>query len=127
MGAVVGATAPELIGRLRELMPRAIFLIPGVGAQGGKAQDLGPAFRPGAAAALVSASRGIADDADPAAAAERLRATRSGTASGAPEREPRRAAYHRRAPLRTAQPPSHDESDRAAEPTATRGSPRSWP
>jgi orotidine-5'-phosphate decarboxylase len=74
MGAVVGATAPELIGRLRELMPRAIFLIPGVGAQGGQAQDLGPAFAPGAAAGLVSSSRGIAADPDPASAAGRLRA-----------------------------------------------------
>jgi len=82
MGAVVGATAPELIGRLRELMPRAIFLIPGVGAQGGRAQDLGPAFGPGAAAALVSVSRGIAADPDPAAAAERLR-TEVWDASGA--------------------------------------------
>ena len=36
MGAVVGATAPEHIGRLRSLMPRSIFLIPGVGAQGGR-------------------------------------------------------------------------------------------
>ena len=68
MGAVVGATAPRLIGRLREMMPRAIFLIPGVGAQGGSTQDLGAAFAPGAAAALVAASRGIAGDVDPAAA-----------------------------------------------------------
>jgi orotidine-5'-phosphate decarboxylase len=74
MGAVVGATAPKLIGRLRELMPRAIFLIPGVGAQGGKPGDLGAAFGPGRAAGLVAASRGIASDPEPAAAAERLRA-----------------------------------------------------
>jgi orotidine-5'-phosphate decarboxylase len=74
MGAVVGATAPQLIGRLRELMPRAIFLIPGVGAQGGRPADLGPAFAGSPAAGLVAASRGIAADPDPAAAAERLRA-----------------------------------------------------
>ncbi|MEK6277552.1 MAG: orotidine-5'-phosphate decarboxylase [Actinomycetota bacterium] len=73
-GAVVGATAPQLIGRLRELMPRAIFLIPGVGAQGGRPEDLGAAFAPGPASALVTASRSIAEDPDPAAAAERLRA-----------------------------------------------------
>jgi orotidine-5'-phosphate decarboxylase len=73
MGAVVGATAPELIGRLRELMPAAIFLIPGVGAQGGKPEDLGAAFGPGAAAALVAASRSIAGAEDPGAAAEQLR------------------------------------------------------
>ena len=41
VGAVVGATEPRHLARLRELMPRAIFLIPGVGAQGGRAADLG--------------------------------------------------------------------------------------
>ena len=74
MGAVVGATEPAHIARLRELMPRAIFLIPGVGAQGGRPEHLGDAFGPGPAAALVPASRSIAGDPDPAAAAERLRA-----------------------------------------------------
>lgn len=73
MGAVVGATAPEHIARLRELMPRAIFLIPGVGAQGGKPEDLGPAFTPGRAAALIAASRSIAGADDPGQAAEDLR------------------------------------------------------
>ena len=73
MGAVVGATAPQLIGRLRELMPRAIFLMPGIGAQGGEPKDLAPAFTPGPAAAVVPVSRGIVADPDPAAAAERLR------------------------------------------------------
>ena len=74
MGAVVGATEPEHIARLRELMPRSIFLIPGVGAQGGRPEPLGAAFAAGPASALVAASRGIAADPDPAAAAERLRA-----------------------------------------------------
>jgi orotidine-5'-phosphate decarboxylase len=74
MGAVVGATEPGLIAGLRELMPRAIFLVPGVGAQGGSPELLGAAFGPGPAAALVPASRSIGGDADPAAAAERLRA-----------------------------------------------------
>ncbi len=74
MGAVVGATAPEHIGRLRSLMPHSVFLIPGVGAQGGKPGLLGPAFSAGRAAALVAASRGIAAADDPAAAAEELRA-----------------------------------------------------
>jgi orotidine-5'-phosphate decarboxylase len=73
MGAVVGATEPAHIARLRELMPRSIFLIPGVGAQGGRPELLGAAFGPDPAAALVAASRGIAADPDPAAAAERLR------------------------------------------------------
>lgn len=73
MGAVVGATAPEHIARLRELMPRAMFLIPGVGAQGGRPEDLGAAFAPGPAAAMIAASRSIAGADDPAAAAEELR------------------------------------------------------
>lgn len=73
MGAVVGATEPRHFARMRELMPRSIFLIPGVGAQGGKPELLGAAFSAGRAAGLVAASRGIAADPDPAAAAERLR------------------------------------------------------
>lgn len=72
-GAVVGATEPRFIARLRELMPRAIFLLPGVGAQGGSTADLGPAFEPSPAAALVAASRSIVAADDPAAAAEALR------------------------------------------------------
>jgi len=74
MGAVVGATEPQHLARLRELMPRSVFLIPGVGAQGGRPELLGPAFAPGPASGLVAASRSIASDPDPGAAAERLRA-----------------------------------------------------
>ena len=83
VGAVVGATAPGHLLRLRELMPRAPLLLPGVGAQGGRVEDLAPAFAPGRAGGLISASRSIAsapalDGADPATAArreaERLRA-----------------------------------------------------
>ncbi len=59
VGAVTGATRPELLGRLRELMPRAVFLLPGVGAQGGRVEDLGAAFAPHPAAGLVTASRSI--------------------------------------------------------------------
>src|SRR5918995_2902503 len=58
-GAVTGATRPEHLSRLRELMPRAIFLLPGVGAQGGRVEDLGPAFAPHPAAGLLTASRSI--------------------------------------------------------------------
>ena len=84
VGAVTGATRPELLAELRELMPAAIFLLPGIGAQGGKPEDLGPAFAPHPAAGLVAASRSIVDahteaGGDPAfaaaAAAEALRAT----------------------------------------------------
>jgi orotidine-5'-phosphate decarboxylase len=75
VGAVTGATKPELLAELREQMPRAIFLLPGVGAQGGKAEDLGPAFAPHPAAGLVAASRSIVDahataGGDPALAAQ---------------------------------------------------------
>ena len=76
IGAVVGATAPDRLERMRELMPHAIFLLPGVGAQGGRVQDLAAAFAPGPAGGLVSASRGIvaayrAQGGDPAQSARR--------------------------------------------------------
>jgi orotidine-5'-phosphate decarboxylase len=83
VGAVVGATAPEHVARMRERMPHAPFLLPGIGAQGGRVEDMAPAFAPGRAGGLVSASRSIASaheatGAAPAAAAraeaERLRA-----------------------------------------------------
>ncbi len=84
VGAVVGATQPAHLSRARELMPHAMFLLPGVGAQGGRVEDLAPAFAPGPAGGLVSASRSIAGaylatGGDPATAAraeaERLRET----------------------------------------------------
>jgi len=84
VGAVTGATAPEHLARMRELMPRTPFLLPGIGAQGGDVGALAPAFAPGRAAGLVSASRSIAGagearGGDPAQAAraeaERLRET----------------------------------------------------
>jgi orotidine-5'-phosphate decarboxylase len=61
VGAVTGATAPEHLARMRELMPRAPFLLPGVGAQGGDVRTLAPAFAPGRAGGLVTASRSIAN------------------------------------------------------------------
>jgi orotidine-5'-phosphate decarboxylase len=82
VGAVVGATEPAHLGRARELMPNATFLLPGVGAQGGRVEELAAAFAPGRAGGLVAASRSIAgaymmrggDPADAALAeAERLR------------------------------------------------------
>jgi len=92
VGAVVGATAPEHLARARELMPRAVFLLPGVGAQGGGIAGLAPAFVPGPAGGLVSASRSIAGahehdgESPPAAAraeAERLREAAWALATGA--------------------------------------------
>jgi len=84
VGAVTGATAPEHLARMRELMPHTPFLLPGIGAQGGDVAALAPAFAPGRAAGLVTASRSIANASearggDPAQAAraeaERLRET----------------------------------------------------
>jgi orotidine-5'-phosphate decarboxylase len=74
VGAVIGATRPDLLARLRALMPRAVLLLPGVGAQGGTVDDLRPAFGPHPAAGLVTASRSIvgavsARGGDPAEAA----------------------------------------------------------
>jgi orotidine-5'-phosphate decarboxylase len=76
IGAVVGATAPDVLDELREAMPHAVFLLPGIGAQGGRVEDVLPAFAPGPAGGLVSASRGIVDaylknGGDPAGAAQR--------------------------------------------------------
>jgi orotidine-5'-phosphate decarboxylase len=73
LGAVVGATEPRFLPRLRELMPRSVFLLPGVGAQGGRAGDLGAAFGDHPASVLFAASRSIAGAEDPAAAARTLR------------------------------------------------------
>ncbi len=84
VGAVIGATEPGHLERARELMPSATFLLPGVGAQGGRVEDLAAAFAPGRAGGLVSASRSVAGahltrGGEPAAAAraeaERLRET----------------------------------------------------
>jgi orotidine-5'-phosphate decarboxylase len=61
VGAVTGATRPDLLGKLRALMPAAIFLLPGVGAQGGTVDDLGPAFEPHPAGGLNASSRSIVD------------------------------------------------------------------
>jgi orotidine-5'-phosphate decarboxylase len=61
VGAVVAATQPALMEDLRARMPHAVFLLPGIGAQGGRAQDAAPAFGGRRAAALVTASRSIAD------------------------------------------------------------------
>jgi orotidine-5'-phosphate decarboxylase len=83
VGAVMGATEPHHLARARELMPRAVLLLPGVGAQGARVEDLAAAFAPGRAGGLITASRSIAgahlaSGGDPAEAAraeaERLRA-----------------------------------------------------
>jgi orotidine-5'-phosphate decarboxylase len=59
VGAVVGATAPGHVRRARELMGHSPFLLPGIGAQGGRVEEVAAAFAPGRAAGLVTASRSI--------------------------------------------------------------------
>lgn len=59
VGAVVGATFPREVAEARRLLPRAVLLLPGVGAQGGSPADVAPAFAGGPASALVAASRSV--------------------------------------------------------------------
>jgi orotidine-5'-phosphate decarboxylase len=59
VGAVVGATHPRAVGEARRLMPQAVLLLPGIGAQGASPADLARAFTSGPASALVTASRSI--------------------------------------------------------------------
>ena len=59
VGAVVGATYPEMGKVLRKIMPKSFILVPGYGAQGGKAEDLKPYFNEDGLGAIVNSSRGI--------------------------------------------------------------------
>lgn len=59
VGAVVGATYPEQGKRIRELLPKTVFLIPGYGAQGGKGKDLKSYFDKDGLGVIVNSSRGI--------------------------------------------------------------------
>lgn len=61
VGAVVGATRPELLARARMLLPNAPLLLPGIGAQGGSTDDLGPLLDAGGVAppSLVVAARSL--------------------------------------------------------------------
>ena len=83
VGAVVGATYPRAVGEARRLMPQAILLLPGIGAQGASPADVARAFTSGPASALVPVSRSViyafrVDGADwrKAAAAEAARLRR---------------------------------------------------
>jgi orotidine-5'-phosphate decarboxylase len=83
VGAVVGATYPRAVAEARRLMPQAILLLPGIGAQGATPADVARAFTSGPASALVSVSRSViyafrVDGADwrKAAAAEAARLRR---------------------------------------------------
>lgn len=59
VGAVVGATYPAMGKVLRAIMPKSFILVPGYGAQGGKAEDLVPYFNEDGLGAIVNSSRGI--------------------------------------------------------------------
>lgn len=59
VGAVVGATYPEMGKVLRKIMPKSFILVPGYGAQGGKGADLVHFFQPDGLGAIVNSSRGI--------------------------------------------------------------------
>lgn len=59
VGIVAGATYPEQIKRLREILPHTFFLIPGYGAQGASAKDISAAFDKNGLGGIVNSSRGI--------------------------------------------------------------------
>ena len=59
IGAVVGATYPEMGKVLRQIMPKSYILVPGYGAQGGTAEGLKPYFNENGLGAIVNSSRGI--------------------------------------------------------------------
>ena len=59
VGAVVGATYPEMGKVLRKVMPKSFILVPGYGAQGGKAEDLVHFFNEDGLGAIVNSSRGV--------------------------------------------------------------------
>ncbi len=62
VGAVVGATYPEMGKVLRKIMPKSFILVPGYGAQGGKGKDLVHFFNEDGLGAIVNSSRGIIAD-----------------------------------------------------------------
>lgn len=59
IGAVTGATYPEELRQLRKMMPKAMLLVPGYGAQGGGAEDVKHGFDENGNGAIVNSSRGI--------------------------------------------------------------------
>jgi uridine monophosphate synthetase len=70
VGLVVGATFPEVLRRVRTIVPEMWFLLPGIGAQGGDLEaSLGAALDASGSGVIVNVSRAISDAADPRAAA----------------------------------------------------------
>ncbi len=92
VGAVVGATYPAELARLRQLLPEVIFLVPGLGAQGGTVADVAAAFRPDGLGAVVNSSRAVLFPFEPTARDWKGRiaaAARDAAASLAPLSRPR--------------------------------------
>jgi orotidine-5'-phosphate decarboxylase len=59
LGAVVGATNAQQLAELRAALPTVLFLVPGLGAQGGTASDAAKAFKSDGTGAIINSSRGI--------------------------------------------------------------------
>lgn len=59
VGAVIGATHPQQLTELRQSMPNTLFLVPGLGAQGGTAADVAGAFDENGFGAVINSSRAI--------------------------------------------------------------------
>lgn len=59
LGMVVGATYPEVAAKVRKMLPKSFFLVPGYGAQGAGAVELQPFFNEDGLGAIVNSSRGI--------------------------------------------------------------------
>ena len=59
ISAVVGATYPKELQNLRKIAPHTFFLIPGYGAQGGKAKDIALGFDKNGIGGIVNSSRGL--------------------------------------------------------------------
>lgn len=59
VGAVIGATYPDMLKRLRRIMPTTFFLVPGYGAQGAGAEDIKNSFNADGLGAIINSSRGI--------------------------------------------------------------------
>ena len=59
IAAVVGATYPEQLKQIREIAPHTYFLIPGYGAQGGKAEDIALGFDKNGLGGIINASRSL--------------------------------------------------------------------
>ncbi|MDT8382674.1 MAG: orotidine-5'-phosphate decarboxylase [Brevefilum sp.] len=74
LGLVIGATQPEALRRVRQICPETWFLVPGVGAQGGKLDEaLQAGLRPDGMGMIIPVSRSILNAPDPRAAAIELR------------------------------------------------------